>query len=387
MTSMDFTLTAQQRELVAEVVEFARDKLSVRAADNDRDGSFDRDLWRLCADHGVLGWPVPTRLGGRGLDPLTCVLAYEALGYGCQDNGLVFAVNNHVWACVSYLLSHGGPSQQARYLPGLSDGSIIGAHALTEPDSGSDVLSLSVTARRTSDGYVINGTKTFISNAPCADLFVLFVRTGEPGSQRGLSTFLLPRATPGVQVAREWEKSGLRGTPMGELVLTDVLLTDEHLMGQEGDGYSIFTSTIEQERGFMFASAVGTLRRIMDNAVGYANDRKQFGRPLGAFQAVSHKVADMRVRVELSRQLLYRFGWLKQQNRLALLESSILKLYVSESLVASGLEAMQIHGARGYLTAFGVEREVRDALATTLYGGTSEIHRSIIARLTGVYEA
>jgi alkylation response protein AidB-like acyl-CoA dehydrogenase len=383
---MDFATTPEQDKLVDEVVSFAQAELSAGAADNDRNATFDRDAWRRCADFGVLGWPIPQEYGGAGYDAVTCVLAYEALGYGCADNGLVFAVNNHVWACTSYVLTHGSAEQRARYLPGLADGTLIGAHALTEPEAGSDMLALSTTARADGDGYVLDGTKTFISNAPCADLFVLFARTEGPEvpAQMALSAFLVPANTPGVRIAREWDKAGLRGTLMGEVAFEGARLEAAQLLGRPGQGYEIFTATIEWERGFMFASPVGVMQRLLERSIAHANNRRQFGRRIGAFDAVSHKVADMRVRLELARLMLYRFGWLRDQNRLALLESSLLKLHVSESLLASALDAVQLHGARGYLTEFGVERELRDAFGTTIYGGTSEIHRSVIARLSGV---
>ena len=381
---MDFALTPEQQRLSREVARFARDELSGGAAHNDQNSVFDRAAWQRCADFGILGWTVPTEYGGAGLGPLDWAVAYEALGFGCRDNGLVFVVNNHVWACVAYLLAHGDAAQRARFLPGLADGSLIGAHALTEPDAGSDVLSLTTTAvRRPDGGYMLNGVKTFISNAPVADLFVLFARTAEERSQRSLTAFLVPAGTPGVEVARSWRKAGLRGTPMGEIRLCDAVLLPELRLGAQGAGYQVFTSTIEQERGFMFASQVGVLRRLFEDASRYAAGRQQFGAAIDTQQAVSHKLAEIRIRLEAARLMLYKFAWLKQAGRLALLESSMLKLQVSESLVAAGLASMQIHGARGYLEEFGVEREVRDALATTIYGGTSEIHRSIIAELSG----
>lgn len=385
---MDFHLSPDQQELVDATTAFAREHLNGRAADNDRTGTFDREAWQRCAGFGVLGWPVPTEHGGAGLDPLSCVLAFEALGYGCRDNGLIFAINNHVWACTSYLLAHGTADQLRRWLPDLAAGTLVGAHALTEPEAGSDVLSLTTSARRDGDHYLLNGVKTFISNAPVADLFVAFARTGGDhtpgGPQRQLSAFVVPARAPGVRLTRTWEKAGLRAPPMGELTLTDAVVPAADRLGEEGDGYRIFTSVVELERGFMFASCVGALRRILETAVAHASSRRQFGRPVGGFQAVAHKLADMRVRVELAQLILHRYGWLKANRRVALLESSILKLFVSESLVASSLDAMQLHGARGYVSDFEVEREVRDALATTIYAGTSEIHRSIIARLTGV---
>lgn len=383
---MDFATTPEQDKLVAEVVAFAGAELCARAAGNDREARFDRDGWRACAEFGVLGWPVPTRYGGQGLDPLSCVLALEALGYGCTDNGLLFAINNHLWACTSYLLAHGDDEQRDRWLPGLCAGTTVGAHAMTEPDAGSDVLSLATTARRAGDHYVLDGVKTFVSNAPVADLFVVFARTGGAG-QRALSAFLVPRDAPGLTADHVWHKAGLRGSPMGELRFDGVTVPVADRLGAEGAGYQIFTRTAEWERGFLIASQVGTVRRLLETAVAHAGRRRQFGRPIGAFQAVSHPIADIRVDLELARLLLYKFGWLKQQNRLALLESSMLKLFVSETVTRAALAVQRIHGVRGHVDEFGIEREVRDALATTTYAGTSEIHRSIIAGLSGVDDA
>jgi alkylation response protein AidB-like acyl-CoA dehydrogenase len=381
---MDFATTAEQDALVDKVIAFARQELTGRAAGNDRAARFDRAGWRACAEFGVLGWPVPAPYGGAGLDPLSCVLALEALGYGCTDNGLLFAVNNHLWACTSYLLAHGTEDQRRRWLPRLADGSLVGAHAMTELEAGSDVLSGTTTARRDGDRYLLSGVKTFISNAPVADLFVVFARTGADGSpQRALSAFLVPRDAPGLRADRVWDKAGLRGSPMGELVLDDVPVPVSDRLGAEGAGYQIFSSTAEWERGYLIASQVGTLRRLLEQAVRHAAGRRQFGRPIGAYQAVSHRIADIQVSLELARLLLYKFGWLKTQGRLALLESSMLKLFVSESIVQAALATQRIHGVRGYLSDFDVEREVRDALATTTYAGTSDIHRSIIAQLIG----
>ncbi len=383
---MDFATTPEQDKLVAEVTGFARAELCDRAADNDRAARFDRESWRASAEFGVLGWPVPTRYGGVGLDPLSCVLALEALGYGCTDNGLLFAINNHLWACTSYLLAHGSEDQRARWLPRLCAGTAVGAHAMTEPEAGSDVLALATTARREGEGYVLDGVKTFVSNAPVADLFVVFARTGgaDTAAQRALSAFLVPRDAPGLTADRVWPKAGLRGSPMGELRFDGVTVPVADRLGAEGAGYQIFTRTAELERGFLIASQVGTVRRLLETAAAHAGRRRQFGRPIGAFQAVSHPIADIRVDLELARLLLYKFGWLKQQNRLALLESSILKLFVSETVVRAAQIVQRVHGVRGYLDEFGIEREVRDALASTTYAGTSDIHRSIIARLSGV---
>ncbi|MFC7585158.1 acyl-CoA dehydrogenase family protein [Nonomuraea antimicrobica] len=268
------------------------------------------------------------------------------------------------------------------------DGTLIGAHALTEPETGSDVLSLTTTAVRHGDDYVIDGAKCFISNGTIAGLYVLFARTADSGpAQQALSAFLLPRDTPGLEVRRAISKAGLRGTPMGELRLEGCRVPGANLLGAEGAGYRIFTSVIEWERGFMAASQIGRLQRLLETSVSYASSRTQFGVPIGSFQAVSHRLADLRVHLELARLMLYKVGWLKREGRIALLESAILKLFTSESLVEGALAAMRVHGARGYVADLPIEREVRDALAATTYGGTSDIQRTIIAGLSGLPEA
>lgn len=376
---MDFDFTTLQRQLRADVICFGR-TIPVPCTDS----GFDLDKWHRCAEFGVLGWPVPSEYGGQGFDPLTTIIALDALGYACRDNGLVFAINNHLWGAVVYLLRHGSAEQRKQWLPALCDGSAVGAQAITEPDAGSDVLSMKTTAVSTAEGYRINGVKTFISNAPVADLFVIFAKTGSGSAQDSLSAFLVPAAAPGLRVVRTINKLGLSGTPMGEIELVDCLVPAEQRIGREGSGFSIFSSTIEWERGFMFASDIGRMQRILEDAVDYANQRHQFGFSIGSFQAVSHKLADMRLNIELARTLIHKIGWLKREGRMALLEAAVGKLFISESLVKAALSALQIYGARGYVLDHGPERELRDAVGGTIYGGTSEIQRNIIAQLSGL---
>lgn len=383
---MDFELTAAQRTLRAETIAFARRELGKDIAEADRDSKFPAEDWARCAAFGVLGWPVPARYGGRDLDPLSTMIALEALGYGCADNGLVFAVNNHLWGCVIYLLLHGTEQQKARYLPLMCAGRLIGAHALSEPDAGSDILSLRTTARRDGDRYVLNGTKWFISNAPAAGLFVVLARTGHDHdrTQDSLSAFLVTTGLPGLNTNRTFTKMGLRTTPMGAIEFDDVSIPAENLLGREGAGYSIFTSTIEWERSFMFAGQVGAMERLLEASIEHANSRRQFGRPIGGFQAVAHPIADMKIRLELARLILYRVGWLKREGRIALLDSTIAKIFVSESLVQTAMAAVEVHGARGYVTDPGLERELRDALGGPIFAGTSAVQRGILAELLGV---
>lgn len=382
---MDFELTAQQRALRREIIAFARQDLGRDVANDDRQGRFPRDGWQRCAAFGVLGWPVPTEYGGGGLSPLTTIVALEALGYACRDNGLVFAVNNHLWGCVIYLLLHGTEEQKRHFLPPLCTGTLIGAHALSEPEAGSDILSMTTSAERDGDGYRLSGTKCFISNGPVADVFVTFARTGtETGRQDQLSAFLVSSDMPGVVKKRELPKMGLRTTPMGVVEFDGTPVPATNLLGREGAGYPVFTSAIEWERSFMFASHVGAMERLLEASVRHANSRRQFGRTLGSFQAVSHPIADMKIRLELARTLLYRVAWLKQEGRLALLEATMAKIFISESLVQTAAATAELHGARGYLEDDGIERELRDALGSPLYAGSNAVQRGILAELLGV---
>ncbi|PXX56297.1 L-prolyl-[peptidyl carrier protein] dehydrogenase [Nocardia tenerifensis] len=382
---MDFELSPGQRELRTRIIDFARAELGGELAESDRTGTLAWQDWKRCAEFGVLGWPVPAEYGGSGLDPLSVMIALEALGYGCPDNGLVFAINNHLWGCVIYLLEHGSRQQKERYLPRLCSGALVGAHALSEPEAGSDVLSMRTTAVRDGEHYILNGTKWFVSNGPTAGLYVVFARTGGAGrSPNRLSAFLVPADLPGVRKSRRFGKMGLRGTEMGEIEFVDCRVPVADLIGTEGAGYPIFTGTIEWERSFMFAAQAGAMQRLLDRSIEHARSREQFGRPIGAFQGISHKIADMKIRLELSRLILYRVGWLKSQGRFALEDATIAKIFVSESLVQTAMAAMEIHGARGYLDDFGIERELRDALGGPIYAGSSSVQRGVLAELLGV---
>ena len=382
---MDLELSAQQRRLRKEVIAFAQRELGHNAAELDRESRFPREDWQRCAEFGVLGWPVPQEYGGRGLDPLTTIIALEALGYGCRDNGLVFAVNNHLWGCAIHLLLHGTHQQKQQYLPALCEGSLIGAQALSEPGTGSDLLGLTTRARRDGNSYRLHSTKCFISNGPVADVFIVLARTGDGGrTQNQLSAFLVTADMPGVVKTREQPKMGLRTTPMGVVEFDGTPVPSANLLGREGAGYAVFTSSIEWERSFAFASHVGTMERLLEASVRHANSRQQFGRSIGTFQAVSHPIADMKIRLELARMLLYKVGWLKREGRLALLEATMAKIFVSESLVQTATAALEVHGARGYLTDDGIERELRDALGGPIYAGTNAVQRGILAELLGV---
>ncbi|MBV9790648.1 MAG: acyl-CoA dehydrogenase family protein [Chloroflexi bacterium] len=382
---MDFAWTRQQLILKDSIIAFAREQLNDRVTERDRSGEFSREGWRRSADFGLLGLTIPVEYGGQGYDPLTAMLALEALGYGCTDNGLVFVINNHLWSCAISILDFGSEAQKQRFLPPMCRGELIGGQVLTEPESGSAAFTMQTSAVRDGDAYVLNGTKTFLTSAPIGDVFIVYARTSESRAvQEGFSAFIVTRDLPGLEMTKAWDKSGLRTAPMGQLTFTNCRVPVDCLLGAEGMGHGIFQSTIEWERGFFFASQVGVMERLLDQSVEYAQQRQQGGKPIGSFQSISNKLVDMKLRIELAKLLVYKIGWLKREGRMAFLEASLAKLFISESHVQTSLDAIQIHGARGYMTEYGIERELRDAVAGTLYAGTSEIQREVIASLLGL---
>jgi alkylation response protein AidB-like acyl-CoA dehydrogenase len=381
---MDFSLSAEQEEFKEAAVAFARRELDQDLATREEAGQFPRQAWCACARFGIQGLPVPTELGGGGADMLTTVLVMEALGYGCHDNGLIFSLNAQMWSLQLPLVKFGTSAQQRAYLPGLVSGDLIGVHAMTEPDSGSDAFSMRTRAERQGDHYVLNGTKMYITNAPVSDVVLVFA--SDPGQPRlaGISAFLVEKGTPGFTVTRSLEKMGLRTSPMGEVVLDGCVVPAGNRLGPEGAGMAIFNSSMTWERSCILASAVGVMQRQLESCVGYARERRQFGQPIGKFQAVSGKMADMYLRLEAARLLVYQAAWLGQQGKPALAEAAAAKLFTSEAWVASSLDAIQVHGAYGYMKESGIERDLRDAVASTIYSGTSEIQRVILARMLGL---
>jgi alkylation response protein AidB-like acyl-CoA dehydrogenase len=381
---VEFEFTEEQHRLRNEIVRFATEELNYDVTHRDAESSFPREAWKKCAAFGLQGLPVSERYGGSGADALTIVGAMEALGYGCRDNGLIFSLNAQMWSCETPIARFGSEGQKGRYLPGLCDGSLIGVQCMTEPGSGSDAFAMRTTARRTGGGFVLNGTKTFITNAPIADVFVVFASTDAATGFAGISAFLVDRDMPGVAIGAPFHKMGLRTSPMSEVVFTDCHVPADRSLGPEGAGAAIFNHSMDWERSCILASAVGTMQRQLERSIAYAKDRKQFGLSIGKFEAVSHRIAEMKLRLETSRLMVYRLGWLKQNGKAAPLDSALVKLQLSESFLRSSLDTLQIHGGYGYMTEAEIERDVRDAVASRIYSGTSDIQRNLIATHLGL---
>ncbi|MGH9195456.1 MAG: acyl-CoA dehydrogenase family protein, partial [Acidimicrobiia bacterium] len=305
---MDFAWSEEQQQHWSAVVEFARGELNRDVIERDGSSSFSRDAWKSCGDFGIQGLPIPTEFGGTAADPVTIMVIMEGLGYACEDNGLIFSLNAQMWSCEMPILTFGTQEQKMKYLPGLCDGSLIAAHGMTEPGSGSDAFSLATTAQEKADGYILNGSKAFVTNAPEADVFVVFATTDHEKGFAGLCAFLVDRDAAGLIVGRPLSKMGLRTSPMAEVFLEDCFVRKDQMLGTVGAGMAMFNSSMEWERSCILASAVGTMQRQLDRAIAYARDRKQFGRPISDFQAVSHKIVEMKLSLETSRLLLYKLG-------------------------------------------------------------------------------
>ncbi len=378
---MDLSLTDQQEESKTSALDFARRKLNDSVIERDRAGDFSRSGWQDCADFGLQGILVPEKYGGLGLDALYYAAIMEGIGRGCKDNGLIFSINAHVLTCIIPILLHGTEELKKRYIPGLASGELIAANAMTEPDSGSDVYALRTTAVKEDDHYLLNGSKTFVTNAPVADVFIVYAATKKGAGFFGLSCFIVEKGSPGLLVGQKIEKMGLRTSPMAELGFNNCRVPAANLLGEEGAGGILFSSSMEWERGLILAHCLGVMDRLLDDCLEYANTRKPGSQAIGSHQSIAHKLAEMKMRLETSRLMIYKAAWLKTKRKSAALETSLAKLSVSESYIDNCRNALQIYGGYGYMVEYELERELRDALASSLYSGTSEIQKNIISSI------
>jgi alkylation response protein AidB-like acyl-CoA dehydrogenase len=377
-------LLEEHQKLQEGAIEFAQSELGKDIIRRDREEEFSREDWRKCANFGVLGMPVSREYGGMGLGITEVIAVMEGLGYGTSDQGLLFSINAHMWTSIMPISLYGTSEQKQHYLPRLSNGEWISANAASEPESGSDVFSMRTRAERRGDRYVLNGTKTFVTNAQVADLFVAYATIDLRLGSMGITGFLIERNTPGIVISKPLEKMGLRTSPMAEVVFDECAVPVSNRLGREGRGVAVFESSMEWERGCILANYLGLMKRQLERSIQYAQNRKQFGKTIGKFQSVANRIVNMKVRLDTCRQLVYRIGWLKEHGKPAMLEAAVAKLHVSESLVANCQDAIQIFGGYGYMVEQQIERELRDAMGSTLYSGTTEIQRNLIARCLGL---
>jgi len=379
---MDFSFTDEQKLLKQQVVEFAQKEIAPGAAERDEEARFDRDIWDKAAELGYMGLPFPEEYGGSGASVVdTCVVG-EALGYGGLDSGFTLSWGAHVVIGGVPIWQLGNDEQKQKYLPKIASGEWISGLGLTEPEAGSDAAGILTTADKKDGYYVLNGTKTFITNGPIGEVFVVLAKTDKEKGSAGISGFIIEKGFPGFSIGKEINKTGNRSSPTSELIFDNCEVPAENLLGEENKGFmGVALATLEWERSVMLAPAIGIMEAHLEACIKYAKGRKQFGRPISSFQAIQFKLADMKVWLETGRWVLYNVAWTKDQGIMDPLMASVSKLYITEVALKSADQAVQIHGGYGYTKEYAVERALRDAKLGTLGGGTSEIQRWIIGRL------
>ena len=379
---MDFELTDDQVALRESAKEFATNELQSDPRWGDVMEGFQRDDWDKCAQFGVQSWLAPKEFGGAEFSPLDYVLGMEGLGYGCNNNGLLFAINAHVLSVQQDIFRYGTQEQKQEYGVALLSGRSIAANAMTEPESGSDCYSLQTTAELRGDKYYLNGRKVMVTNSTVADLFLVYASIDLSKGFMGVTAFLVERDAPGLSIAEPFHKMGLRTAPMSMLHMNDCEIPEANRLGLEGNGFAIFTHSMAWERGLILSNYIGTMERQIDDAVEFVNHRPRAGKTLSQFQSVTHRVVDMKVRLETARLLLYRMAWLRGNGEKAEQEIAMVKLYLSECMVQSNLDWIQVHGGYGYTAEFG--KQLNDAVGARIYSGTSEIQKELIAKSLGL---
>jgi butyryl-CoA dehydrogenase len=380
---MDFDLTDEQQLIRSTAREFTDKEIVAQSRENARNHHFDLEIVKKLANQGYLGAIVPQEYGGAGLDYLSYGLVVEEIGRGCSSVRTVVSVQTSL-VC-SGILKWGTEEQKHTYLPKLCSGEWLGCFGLTEPDTGSDAANQKTRARKTDSGWVINGAKMWISMGNYAKVAMIFAQTDPALGYKGLGCFLVDTDQPGFKPQTIEHKMGLHASDTASIALEDVEVSDDALLGNIGDGFKVAMSSLDSGRYSVAAGCVGICQGCVEESVKYSKEREQFGKPLAAFQLVQAMIADMVLKTDSSRMLVWRAGFLKDKGRPNTLETSIAKLHATEAAVECANTAIQVHGGAGYVDDHPVERYFRDVRVTTLYEGTSQIQKLIIGRaMTGI---
>jgi acyl-CoA dehydrogenase len=375
---MDLALTPEQEEIRKLVRDFATREVKPRAEAIDQTGVFPRDLVSKAAELGLLGILVPDGYGGAGLDHIAFAIFVEEIAHFCASTAVILDVHTSVGT--EPIVLFGTEEQKRRWLPDLAQGRKLAAFALTEPDAGSDAAHLQTTAVRRNGGYVLNGTKIFITNAGEAQLYVVLATTRPGAGAAGITAFVVDGANPGLVVGPKFKKMGLNGSPIAEVRLEECVIDETDRLGAEGEGFGIAMRALDSGRIGISAQAVGLAQGALDDAVAYAKDRKQFGKPIAELQTIQNKIADMTVRIGAARWMTWKAAALCDAGRPFTREASMAKLFASDAAMDITLDALQVFGGYGYLEDFPMARRVRDAKACQIYEGTNQIQRIVIAR-------
>jgi butyryl-CoA dehydrogenase len=374
---MDFKLTEEQELVRKNMREFAVRYVDPIAAEIDENSRHPVELFRKLAEGGWMGIPIPQQYGGAGSDFLTHIIAVEEISRSCSSTG--FTLSFHAGIIGMSLNLFGNEEQKKKHLVPLAKGQHMGAFALTEPGAGTDVMAVSTTAVRDGNGYVINGTKTFVSNGPLADTYIVFCWTDKSAGKKGMSAFIIPRETTGLKPGVHFKKMGLRSSQTSEVVFKDCRIPKENLLGKEGAGLVMAMTGFDHGRIGIAAQAIGILQAALDESIRYSKERVQFGNPIARQQAIAWMIADMVTDLSAARFLAYHAAWLKDQKQPFGKEASMAKLFATEAAMKHTTQAVQIHGGYGYIKGVKVERLMRDAKIAEIYEGTSEAQRMVIS--------
>ena len=375
---MDFELTDEQQLIRDAVREFAEAEVAPIAAELDRDHRFPGELLPKMAEMNLMGMPYPEKEGGAGADYLSYVIAVEELSRACASTGVILSA--HTSLATWPIFKFGTEAQKDRYLHDMASGHRLGAFALTEPAAGTDAGAGTATATLHADGYALNGSKMFITNAPYAEVYIVFAKTDPERGTRGISAFVVEKDTPGFSVGEAEHKLGIRGSSTPPIYFSDCRVPKEALLGGEGDGFKIAMQTLDGGRIGISAQALGIAQAALDASIAYAKERVQFGKPIAALQAIQWMIADMATEVDAARLLVYRAASCVDNGKPYSTEGAMAKLFASEVATRVAGKAIQIHGGYGYTESYPVERNYRDAKITEIYEGTSEVQRMVIAR-------
>lgn len=376
---MNFSFTEEQEMLKKMVRDFAENEIAPTAAIRDEEERFDRDIFDKMAELGLTGIPWPEKYGGIGSDYVSYVIAVEEISRVCASMGVTLSVQTSLVGWPIY--TFGTEEQKETYLRAIATGEKIGAYALTEPGSGSDAAAMKTTAVLDGDEYVLNGTKIFITNGGIADVYLVFALTDPEAKHKGVSAFLVDADSPGFKVGKIERKLGIRSSPTAEIIMEDCRVPAKNLLGKPGEGFKIAMKTLDGGRNGIAAQAVGIAQGAFDAALEYAKTRKQFGKPIGSFQAIGFKLADMKTNIEAARLLTYLAAWKESEGLSYGMESAMSKVFAGDMAVKVTTEAVQIFGGYGYTKEYPVERYMRDAKITQIYEGTQEIQRLVISRM------
>jgi isovaleryl-CoA dehydrogenase len=377
-TDSDFGFTPELEEIRQQVRRFATEEIAPRAAAIDRSNEFPRDLWPKLGAQGLLGITVPERYGGSELGYLAHVIVMEEISRASGAVGLSYGAHSNL--CMNQLRLNGTDTQCARYLPRLVSGEHVGALAMSEPGSGSDVVSMQLRAEARAGGYLLNGRKMWITNGPDADVFLVYAKTDAPAGPRGISTFIVERATPGFKTAQKLDKLGMRGSSTCELVFDDCFVPAENLLGAENGGVRVLMSGLDYERVVLAGGPLGLLAAALDVVLPYIHERKQFGQPIGTFELMQGKVADMYAALNAARAYVYSVARACDARTVRRRDAAACILFAAERATQSALEAIQALGGNGYINDYSAGRLLRDAKLYEIGAGTQEIRRMLIGR-------